>query len=89
VDDKRIVTNRPLAGTRRRGATPEEDVALEKELLADGKECAEHVMLVDLGRNDVGKVATSGSVKVGGRGRRWWRQCCLAGCALRCLMSVV
>lgn len=48
--------NRPLAGTRRRGKTPEEDMAMEKDLLADEKECAEHVMLVDLGRNDVGKV---------------------------------
>ena len=47
---------RPLAGTRRRGKTPEDDEALEKELLADAKECSEHVMLVDLGRNDVGKV---------------------------------
>lgn len=64
VDKTRTVTNRPLAGTRRRGATPEEDVALEKELLADAKECAEHVMLVDLGRNDVGKVSVSGSVRV-------------------------
>lgn len=56
VDDERIVTNRPLAGTRRRGETPELDTQLEQELLADEKECAEHVMLVDLGRNDVGKV---------------------------------
>lgn len=57
VDNERIVTNRPLAGTRRRGATPEADKALEQDLLADQKECAEHVMLVDLGRNDVGKVS--------------------------------
>jgi len=64
VDNERKVTNRPLAGTRRRGVTPEQDLALESELLADEKECAEHVMLVDLGRNDVGKVANSGSVKV-------------------------
>ncbi|GAX76879.1 hypothetical protein CEUSTIGMA_g4325.t1 [Chlamydomonas eustigma] len=64
VDKDRTVTNRPLAGTRRRGSTKEEDLALEKELLADEKECAEHVMLVDLGRNDVGKVSISGSVDV-------------------------
>ncbi len=59
-----MVTTRPLAGTRPRGRTPEEDLALEKELLADPKECAEHVMLVDLGRNDVGRVAELGEVKV-------------------------
>lgn len=58
------VTIRPLAGTRRRGVTPEEDQALEKELLADPKERAEHLMLLDLGRNDVGRVAAIGSVKV-------------------------
>jgi anthranilate synthase component 1 len=57
-----VVTNRPLAGTRKRGATPEEDSALEAELLADPKERSEHIMLVDLGRNDVGKVAEPGSV---------------------------
>ncbi len=57
-----VVINRPLAGTRPRGKTDEEDQALEKELLADPKERAEHVMLVDLGRNDVGRVAKLGSV---------------------------
>jgi len=55
---------RPLAGTRRRGSSEAEDLALERELLADPKEIAEHVMLVDLGRNDVGRVAKIGSVKV-------------------------
>ena len=58
------VTLRPIAGTRRRGATPEEDRALEAELLADPKERAEHLMLIDLGRNDVGRVAQTGSVKM-------------------------
>ncbi len=58
------VTTRPLAGTRKRGATPEEDLALEQELLADEKELAEHLQLLDLGRNDVGRVAAIGSVKV-------------------------
>ncbi|MBV9251922.1 MAG: anthranilate synthase component I, partial [Acetobacteraceae bacterium] len=58
------VTIRPLAGTRRRGATYEEDQALEAELLGDPKERAEHLMLLDLGRNDVGRVAEVGSVKV-------------------------
>ena len=62
VDGK--VTSRPLAGTRRRGATDEEDKKLEQELLADPKERAEHVMLVDLHRNDVGRVARIGSVVV-------------------------
>jgi anthranilate synthase component I len=63
VEDRRVET-RPLAGTRRRGADPAEDKRLERELLSDLKERAEHVMLVDLGRNDVGRVATPGSVNV-------------------------
>ena len=54
----------PVAGTRRRGKDREQDIALEKELLADEKECAEHNMLVDLARNDIGKIAAYGSVKV-------------------------
>ncbi len=58
------VTIRPLAGTRRRGATPEEDRQLEAELVSDPKERAEHLMLLDLGRNDVGRVARIGSVEV-------------------------
>jgi anthranilate synthase component 1 len=64
------VTIRPIAGTRKRGATPEEDRALEADLLADPKERAEHLMLLDLGRNDVGRVAqtarqsNSGGVRV-------------------------
>ena len=63
VEGRRVET-RPLAGTRRRGADPAEDKRLEKELLSDLKERAEHVMLVDLGRNDVGRVATPGTVTV-------------------------
>ena len=59
-----LVTIRPIAGTRHRGATPHEDKALEEELLADPKERAEHLMLLDLGRNDVGRVAAIGTVKV-------------------------
>ncbi len=59
-----VVTNRPLAGTRKRGGTHAEDAALERELLADPKDRSEHIMLVDLGRNDVGRVAESGTVKL-------------------------
>ena len=62
-----LVTVRPIAGTRPRGATPEEDAALEAELLADPKERAEHLMLIDLGRNDVGQVARPGTVEMGER----------------------
>jgi anthranilate synthase component 1 len=58
------MTLRPIAGTRPRGRNEQEDVALEKELLSDAKERAEHIMLVDLGRNDLGRVAASGTVKV-------------------------
>ncbi|MGZ8192158.1 MAG: anthranilate synthase component I [Methylobacter sp.] len=59
-----IVTVRPIAGTRPRGATHEQDVALEKDLLADPKELAEHLMLIDLGRNDTGRVAACGTVQL-------------------------
>jgi anthranilate synthase component 1 len=59
-----VVTIRPIAGTRPRGSTPEKDAALAEELMADPKERAEHLMLVDLGRNDVGRVAAVGEVRV-------------------------
>jgi len=62
--EQRKVTVRPIAGTRKRGATPTEDAALAADLLADEKERAEHLQLLDLGRNDVGRVAKIGSVKV-------------------------
>ncbi len=57
-----VVTVRPIAGTRKRGASEEEDQALEADLLSDAKEIAEHLMLIDLGRNDVGRVSEAGSV---------------------------
>lgn len=59
-----IAETRPIAGTRRRGADEAEDAALTAEMLADEKECAEHLMLLDLGRNDIGRVARYGSVEV-------------------------
>ncbi len=61
-----MVTVRPLAGTRPRGKNDEHDKQLEQELLADPKECAEHLMLIDLGRNDIGRIAETGTVKVTG-----------------------
>ncbi|MDP2226712.1 MAG: chorismate-binding protein, partial [Moraxellaceae bacterium] len=63
MEDGRVSV-RPIAGTRKRGQTPEADAALEAELLADPKEVAEHLMLIDLGRNDVGRVAQTGQVRV-------------------------
>ena len=62
--EKGVVTVRPIAGTRRRGHSDEEDDAMEAELLADPKEIAEHLMLIDLGRNDVGRIAETGSVEL-------------------------
>jgi anthranilate synthase component 1 len=64
VDEGQKITIRPIAGTRPRGTTPEQDVAHEHELLADPKERAEHVMLIDLARNDIGRIAKTGTVKV-------------------------
>jgi len=62
--EQQKLTVRPIAGTRPRGANEEQDLALEKDLLADPKECAEHLMLIDLGRNDVGRVSEIGSVEL-------------------------
>ena len=62
VDNNNIVTVRPIAGTRPRGKTNEEDLALEVDLLSDHKEIAEHLMLIDLGRNDLGRIAKTGTV---------------------------
>ena len=62
IDNK--VTLRPIAGTRRRGKNNEEDIRLKNDLLSDKKELAEHLMLVDLGRNDVGQISKKGTVKV-------------------------
>lgn len=64
VDKEGTLTTHPIAGTRRRGRTPSEDTALATELLGDAKERAEHIMLVDLGRNDIGRVASPGTVRV-------------------------
>ena len=64
LDEEGIATVRPIAGTRPRGANDAEDIRLSKDLLADAKECAEHLMLIDLGRNDIGRIAQIGSVEV-------------------------
>ena len=64
VEKSRKATVRPIAGTRPRGNNQEEDLANEKDLLADKKEIAEHLMLIDLGRNDLGRIAKTGSVKL-------------------------
>jgi anthranilate synthase component 1 len=63
VEDGEVMT-RPLAGTRKRGKTQKEDASLEQELRHDEKECAEHTMLVDLGRNDIGRISQPGTVRI-------------------------
>ncbi|MEA2121980.1 MAG: Anthranilate synthase component 1 [Dehalococcoides mccartyi] len=63
VEDGEVMT-RPLAGTRKRGKTQAEDIRLEQELRQDEKECAEHIMLVDLGRNDIGRISRPGTVRI-------------------------
>ncbi|PKH46762.1 anthranilate synthase component I [Dehalococcoides mccartyi] len=63
VEDGEVMT-RPLAGTRKRGKTQKEDASLEQELRHDEKECAEHIMLVDLGRNDIGRISQPGTVRI-------------------------
>ena len=82
VENGKIVL-RPIAGTRRRGETEAVDKALEEELKRDPKEIAEHIMLVDLGRNDVGRVAKVGSVKVTGSDGSGAVQSCDASCVER------
>ena len=62
--EDREITVRPIAGTRRRGKTPTDDLVMEKDMLGDPKEIAEHLMLIDLGRNDIGRVADVGSVEL-------------------------
>ena len=64
VDNNNIATVRPIAGTRSRGKTAEDDHKLEQDLLSDDKEIAEHLMLIDLGRNDLGRIAKTGSVNL-------------------------
>ena len=64
MDAERMATVRPIAGTRKRGANTAEDARLSADLRADAKECAEHLMLIDLGRNDIGRIADIGTVEV-------------------------
>ncbi|MEY4503817.1 MAG: hypothetical protein RL154_109, partial [Pseudomonadota bacterium] len=64
VNQNSEVLIKPIAGTRKRGSTPQKDIAMQEEMLNDPKECAEHIMLVDLARNDIGRVCKAGSIKV-------------------------